>query len=505
MHDQTGFRPIGRAGDLPGVPVVVYDTEVRTGDRWEEAPRLTVHLDRGEPSEVVELAWRSESGAEAVIAFDAGMKAFRGHRRSADGSLREYRGTERGRRPDPEEMEETEDCPVQTFATEEDRDDGRPASGMLRLVLDDGRGPVERVTWREERGTFVSVALRTGPAVRGTVPVEVTEVVADDENAAAGEVAGHLLTPGRHKWLSFGRTATLDFVLSEPTAVTAYRLTSGNDYRDRDPQDWMLQGSMDGTTWYTLDVRVEQAFPRRHQSREYAVSNSTAYSRYRLDIGRNWGRLPETQLSRVELLTTEEPELVATPVPVSRVMASSEYSYAGEIAANVLHAGEGKWLAFGRAAWLEFALPEPTAVTAYALTSANDHCSRDPKNWVMQGSHDGSTWVTLDRRAEETFSERFLVREFTMANATPYSRYRLHITANAEGVGEIQLNRVQLLAAKNGGRFPAPREFSGILRHEHGPTAGYRGRPVAVTEDIVTEHAVTKHTVTKRVTVWANP
>ena len=482
MHYQT---VAGRCG----APIVVYDTEVRTGADWIRATRLIVHLDRDEPSELVELAWRSGNGAEAVVAFDSGMRSFLGHRRGTDGALEDYRGVERGRWWDLAEIEE--DCRSYVFATEEDtktdtgmdtdedHGDGRTGARRLRLVLDDGRGPVERVTWRDARGTFASVVLRDRPAVRSSVPVTVKEIVASAEHRAAGEVAGHLLDPGPGKWLAFEPAATLDFVLAEPAAVTAYRLTSGNDCRERDPRDWRLRGSMDGATWYVLDTRSDQEFPGRLESREYAVANSTAYTRYRLDIDVNRGRTSETQLTRVELLTTDDAGIIGTPVSGLHLDFSGENWQNREYGRNLLTDGADKWLVFARAAWLEFTLPEPTAVTAYTLTSANDHCARDPKDWVLQGSHNGSDWTTLDQRADETFHERFQVREFTVAHATPYTRYRLHITANAEGVGEIQLNRVQLLVKKDD-RFPVRREFSGILRYGHGPAVGYRGTSVAV-------------------------
>ncbi|GAA3990486.1 hypothetical protein GCM10022384_43040 [Streptomyces marokkonensis] len=482
MPVRSGSRPIPSVGESPGAPVVVvYDTEVRAAGQWKKAPRLTVHLDRGDPSELTELGWRSDGGAEAVVAFDDGMTAFRGHRRLADGSSEDYRGVECERWSD---LEGTREDRVRVFATEEDRDgDGGDGTdeGRLSLLLDDGRGAVERVTWRDRRGTFASLALRrtAPPAARGTVPVAVTKVVADAEYRRAGEVAANLLDAGRGKWLAFESTATLDFVLPEPTAVTAYRLTAANDYRDRDPRDWRLRGSVDGHTWITLDSRLDQAFPQRHQVREYAVANSTPYPLYRLDIGRNWGRQPETQLNRVELLTTDDAELVGTPVPVTRVEASGEHWSAGEVAANLLDAGGGKWLTFSSTATLDFVLAKPGVVTAYTLTSANDHCSRDPKDWVLRASQDGLTWVTVDRRSGEMFTERFLAREFTTSVTTPYARYRLDVTANAEGVGEIQLQGVRLVMKRNDDRSTTGQEFSGVLRDEHGPTVGYRGRTVA--------------------------
>lgn len=478
MPGTTVPRPTEYAVGVSDVLPAVFDTEVGVEGQWHRAPRLAVRLDRGgpsgqgEPSEPVELAWRSEGGAEATVVFDEEMKSFHGHRRTVDGTLQEYRGTKHPHRPAADEMALH---PVRVFTTEEESAHGPAAEGVLRLVLDDGGAPAERVTWRDRRGTFISVALRTVPSAGGTVAVKVDEVVASDEHPEAGEVAENLLTAGPDKWLGWDEAVTLDLTPAEPVAVTAYTLTSGNDCRDRDPRSWRLLGSMDGMTWYTLDSQVDQAFPERFQQRTFTVANSTAYRVYRLDIRGNWGGLPETQLNQVRLLTADQDGTVGAVVPVSEVTANDEYHAAGEVAAQVLHSGEGKWLARTRRAWLRFDLPEPAAVSAYTLTSANDHCARDPKDWVLEGSLDGESWVPLDRRADETFAGRFLVREFALACPAAYPHYRLRVTANEGDAGEVQLNRVQLLV-KNDGRFPAPGRFSGFLRHGDGPAVGYRGR-----------------------------
>ena len=75
---------------------------------------------------------------------------------------------------------------------------------------------------------------------------------------------------------------------------------------------------------------------------------------------------------------------------------------------------------------------------SYSLTSANDFAGRDPKNWTLQGSNDGTTWTDLDSRTDEDFPDRFQTREFEFANTTVYAHYRLNITANA-GEPLIQL------------------------------------------------------------------
>ncbi|WP_217507870.1 hypothetical protein, partial [Streptomyces lunaelactis] len=40
----------------------------------------------------------------------------------------------------------------------------------------------------------------------------------------------------------------------------------------------------------------------------------------------------------------------------------------------------------------------PVKVVTYALTSANDHAERDPRDWSLKGSADGKEWKVLDSR-----------------------------------------------------------------------------------------------------------
>lgn len=72
-----------------------------------------------------------------------------------------------------------------------------------------------------------------------------------------------------------------------PTVVNAYTLTSGNDSPNRDPKDWNLEASNDGTHWTVIDSRTGQAFPDRTQTIEFVTANNTAYAYYRLNITAN--------------------------------------------------------------------------------------------------------------------------------------------------------------------------------------------------------------------------
>jgi hypothetical protein len=78
-------------------------------------------------------------------------------------------------------------------------------------------------------------------------------------------------------------------------------------------------------------------------------------------------------------------------------------------------------------AQLEFATPQTTG--AYTLTSANDGPERDPKNWTLEGSDNGTDWTVLDTRTDESFGSRFLTVKYTFSNQVAFKFYRLNVTA----------------------------------------------------------------------------
>lgn len=81
--------------------------------------------------------------------------------------------------------------------------------------------------------------------------------------------------------------------------------------------------------------------------------------------------------------------------------------------------------------WFELNFSTPVSVGAYTFTSANDASSRDPKNWTLQGSNDGTNWTILDTRVDEAFVSRFQTKRYEIGG-TPgaYTRYRVVVNAN---------------------------------------------------------------------------
>ncbi|MFE9678896.1 alpha-1,2-mannosidase [Streptomyces sp. NPDC006259] len=305
-----------RAGRAAGRSVAAFTTEVRApgATAWQSASRLLFHVetvDGGGRALPAHLAWRGADGSEATIGLRADLSAFLGHRRTADGTVTEYRGTLADRRAYPEG---TAGAPLHRFSTEEGHDGAWSPSGELRLLLDDGGAPVERVSWTDRRGTTASVVLGSAGGPDVAVPAgelrDITRTVvgveASDEFDLVGEVADNLLGKDGSKWLANDETAELDFTLERPAVIAAYRLTSANDAPERDPRDWRLQGSHDGGHWTTVDSRTGERFRQRHETNEYSVASPASYARYRLSITRNNGS-DQTQLSRVQFLAAEAP------------------------------------------------------------------------------------------------------------------------------------------------------------------------------------------------------
>jgi hypothetical protein len=92
-----------------------------------------------------------------------------------------------------------------------------------------------------------------------------------------------------------------------------------------------------------------------------------------------------------------------------------------------------KYLTFHGSGWVQFNANTGAVVKSYTITSANDFPVRDPKNWTLQGSNNGTTWTTLNTQTNQTFASRFLKKTYTITNTTSYTYYRLNVSAVGSG------------------------------------------------------------------------
>lgn len=140
-----------------------------------------------------------------------------------------------------------------------------------------------------------------------------------------------------------------------------------------------------------------------------------------------------------------------------KAVTASAQNLPNEGAANLADGSSGtKWLAFASTGWVRYEFAEPVSFVAYSMTSGDDSAGRDPKNWTIEGSNDGSTWTPLDQRADEDFPNRQQTRTFELDEPTAaYTYLRLNVTANS-GDGIVQLAGWDLSGDLSAGPSAAP-------------------------------------------------
>ncbi len=120
-----------------------------------------------------------------------------------------------------------------------------------------------------------------------------TSILASSENAWTSEGAYNVFDNkvggGDDKWCCEGPTQSIYVQFSTTYVLTHFTITSGNDAGGRDPDQWEIQGSNDGTNWTTIfeyDNDGASPFTARQQVIRYNGSGDdfdtpAAYSYFR--------------------------------------------------------------------------------------------------------------------------------------------------------------------------------------------------------------------------------
>lgn len=96
----------------------------------------------------------------------------------------------------------------------------------------------------------------------------------------------------------------------------------------------------------------------------------------------------------------------------------------------------------------QFAFYQPQIINAYTITTGNDAPERDPKDWEIQGSENGESWVTLNAVTGYSFgtapTDRRRSQTFTFTNTKPYAYYRYVLKSVSSG-SNFQISEFRLL------------------------------------------------------------
>jgi len=83
--------------------------------------------------------------------------------------------------------------------------------------------------------------------------------------------------------------------------VDLLAIVSGNDIPSRDPEDFVLKGSNDDTSWTEIQAWQGQVWSGRFEEKLLPLNNTGAYRFYRLEITKNKGDDSMTQLCEIKL------------------------------------------------------------------------------------------------------------------------------------------------------------------------------------------------------------
>jgi hypothetical protein len=245
----------------------------------------------------------------------------------------------------------------------------------------------------------------------------------------------------------------MDF--TEAVAVDQLVLISANDAPARDPENFsILASSDDGATWQKLASWVGESFDARGERKAFSFTNQLAFTSYRLEVTKNKNNDGLLQIADIDLVGLEVPgqnHATVTGATYSARFSISDTEGAAQAFDSDINT---KWLDHNdwkgaptvqNPAWLQVALPQAHAVNTLSITSAGDAPERDPESFELLASNDGENWSSLGTWVGESFSERSQQRIFGVANALPYTHYRLAISKNANNDGLVQIAEVGMV------------------------------------------------------------
>jgi hypothetical protein len=144
------------------------------------------------------------------------------------------------------------------------------------------------------------------------------------------------------KFLGFSNSLWARLDAGQPVLLDHYAITSANDFPERDPRSWILQGSNDGISWTDIDVRIGEVFAGRMERHEFAARTEDFFRYFQLraeNVSGGTTQLAELELHGESPFTAAADAPPAAPQDVSATAASrSEIDLAwGESAGAALY------------------------------------------------------------------------------------------------------------------------------------------------------------------------
>ncbi|MCZ4694717.1 PKD domain-containing protein [Ancylomarina euxinus] len=259
------------------------------------------------------------------------------------------------------------------------------------------------------------------------------------------------------KFLIFTNNTWVQLDCQKLDVVQAYTLTSGNDAPGRDPKNWKLLGSNDGSTWVELDARTDEAFTGRNQTRQFEFENTNGYKSYKFEFENTDGDI--FQLSEIELFNgipvveeEEEGEVDITEKLISSAVQSEDFDFFDWGAPTLAYDNNpgSSFFNMNDNTWFVFETEKKYNVNRLSISATANLFGIDfvftPDEFVLLGSNDGQNWTEITAVTETgiiAFEER---KEFAFENSEYYKFHKITMSAEIEEgdnkrimIGEMEL------------------------------------------------------------------
>ena len=260
--------------------------------------------------------------------------------------------------------------------------------------------------------------------------------------------------------------------------LTAYSITTGNDYADRTPDDWVLYGSDDNKNWTVLDTIEGAGLSKLSTMYTIPLEESVPANRfYRLEITDSIGKIQAMQFSEFTLwdtLTGEEYAKLPAAKNITVTPRGGLHSNDYESAAKLQDGRTDKYLGYFNAdkkadAATQLSADKPLSITfemddtylleAYSFTTANDLPDRDASDWQLYGSNNGTDWTLLDEVFDFVMTdERYATHQFDLDSEQGYGWFRFDFLGTKGETNGFQLAELTLYGVSVNA-IPEPASF----------------------------------------------
>lgn len=279
-------------------------------------------------------------------------------------------------------------------------------------------------------------------------------VIATSANSPAGQGADKAIDNNvATKYLNLNKLNTgLTITPLGDRPVRALTLMSAEDFPDRDPSSFVLEGSYDGVSFTRIASNAVPAFPARNSIQSFAFENNNVFTQYRVlfPTVSNAATANSMQVAEVELLVWPE---ISSPNDAMSITLPPD-------AVDVRGVGKLFDRQLGTTNKLEVAQSTNTSTVveitpsagvtvlkSFEVIGATDDFvvpGRRPSSVTVAGSMDGINYTALATVVPAAPSFNLQIQEFSTAqNALAFARYRITFGPPVSGdrlqVGELRL------------------------------------------------------------------